>query len=523
MKFYEEFGAKQLNILFITADQWRGDCLGVAGHPQLKTPHLDALAADGCYFKQHFAQAVPCGPSRTCLYTGMYLNNHRSLLNGTPLDARHTNVALEARKAGYAPALFGYTDVGLDPRQFHPGDTNTRNYEGVLPGMDPVVHVDGLGLPWLAFLKEKGYETPNRASKMMAPAGGHDKNSAKGKTFAPAAFKAEHSRSAFLVDEAIRYLSVREQQSWFVHLSFLSPHPPYIAPEPYNSQYKAEDMPLPTRRSTLAEEASQHPWLKHYLYNQKGDNYTAGANSADNPTLSDLELRQTKATYLGMMSEIDDQLGRLFQDLKQRGVYEDTLIIFTSDHGDLMGDHWMFSKSSYYEQAFHVPLIVRHPKARQRGAVVEAFTESVDIMPTILESLQLSIPRQCDGRSLLPFLHGDTPANWRQEYHAEFDLRCPNRLGDAPPLGLKIKQCGVNIIRGERYKYVHFNGLPALFFDLQEDPNEQQDLSGDPKYQSLILEFTHKLLNWRMEHDEPSLTHLYLHSDGVVEHLDEAV
>ena len=107
-----------MNILFITADQWRGDCLSALNHPHVKTPNLDALAADGVIFKRHYAQAIPCGPSRACLYTGMYLQNHRSVLNGTPLDARHTNVALEARKAGYKPALFGYTDVSLDPRQY---------------------------------------------------------------------------------------------------------------------------------------------------------------------------------------------------------------------------------------------------------------------------------------------------------------------------------------------------------------------------------------------------------------------
>ena len=124
-----------MNVLFITADQWRGDCLSALGHPQLKTPNLDQLASDGVIFKNQYAQAVPCGPSRASLYTGMYLHNHRSLLNGTPLDARHTNVALEARKSGYAPALFGYTDVSLDPRT----QEVSGGYEGVLPGMDPVL------------------------------------------------------------------------------------------------------------------------------------------------------------------------------------------------------------------------------------------------------------------------------------------------------------------------------------------------------------------------------------------------
>ena len=110
-----------MNILFIIADQWRGECLSSLGHPLVKTPHLDALAADGVTFKQHYGQAAPCGPGRACLYTGTYLHNNRSVLNGTPLDARFTNVALEARKVGYEPALFGYTDVTADPRQFASG------------------------------------------------------------------------------------------------------------------------------------------------------------------------------------------------------------------------------------------------------------------------------------------------------------------------------------------------------------------------------------------------------------------
>src|SRR5437764_10957489 len=107
--------APDVNVLFITADQWRGDCLGAAGHPVVRPPNLDRLAAGGVSFRRHFAQAAPCGPSRASLYTGMYLMNHRSVLNGTPLDARHTNVALVARALGYEPALFGYTDTSVDP------------------------------------------------------------------------------------------------------------------------------------------------------------------------------------------------------------------------------------------------------------------------------------------------------------------------------------------------------------------------------------------------------------------------
>ena len=181
------------NILFITADQWRGDCLSAVGHPCLKTPNLDRLAADGILFKQHFAQATPCGPSRASLYTGMYLLNHRSVNNGTPLDDRHTNVALEARKAGYNPLLFGYTDTSVDPRQCAPSDPRLQTYVGVLPGMTPVIHGDFNSLPWLADLKAKGYVVSEDLHGVFKPKEINPTNKRRGITFAPAQYKKEDS------------------------------------------------------------------------------------------------------------------------------------------------------------------------------------------------------------------------------------------------------------------------------------------------------------------------------------------
>ena len=125
------------NVLFITLDQWRGDCLSALGHPVLETPTLDALAGRGVLFANHWANAAPCGPSRACLYTGTYQHRNRSILNGTPLDARFTNVALLAREAGYDPVLFGYTDSSVDPRTVPSGDPRLFSYEGVLPGFAP--------------------------------------------------------------------------------------------------------------------------------------------------------------------------------------------------------------------------------------------------------------------------------------------------------------------------------------------------------------------------------------------------
>ena len=126
-----------LNVLFITADQWRGDCLSALNHPVVRTPNLDALAAEGVLFRRHFANAVPCGPSRASLHTGMYLQNHRSGTNGTPLDARHTNWAKEAAAHGYDPVLFGYTDTSLDPRGLAPAIRGSNRTRVLCPASGP--------------------------------------------------------------------------------------------------------------------------------------------------------------------------------------------------------------------------------------------------------------------------------------------------------------------------------------------------------------------------------------------------
>lgn len=509
-----------MNILFITADQWRADCLSKTGRLDVKTPHLDRLATDGVTFKNHFAQATPCGPARACLYTGMYLQNNRSLLNGTPMDSRHTNIALEVRKKGYEPVLFGYTDISLDPDG---ADYVKGGYEGVLPGMTENTLLTGDWKLWLADLKEKGYDIPKDCWDMFRPDPEVSHTTNKGKTFSPARFKAKDSPAAFLVDKAADYISKNQKNSdsqpWFVHLSFYAPHPPFIAPAPYHDMYNSESMPSPIRRDTPHDEASQHPWLEYYLSNQRGSSYTHDADSRHNLEISDKDLRQIKATYYGMITEVDMQIGRLLDHLRKLDCYEDTLIIFTSDHGEYLGDHWMLGKSGYFDQPFHVPLIIRAPISRAnsaRGSIVDAFSESIDIMPTILKAIGADIPNQCDGASLLPYCYGNKPEKWRKEYHAEFDLRSPYEIDENIPLGLSRKDCAVNILADNRYKYVHFNGLPALFFDREKDPNEFHDVSNDPAYQGRVLEYVQKMLTWRMNHDDPALTHLHLDENGAV-------
>ena len=236
---------------------------------------------------------------------------------------------------------------------------------------------------------------------------------------------------------------------------------------------------------------------------------------------NDQKMARLRASYFGLMSEVDTQLGRLFNELKQGRHWDNTLVIFTSDHGEQLGHHHLLGKLGYFDDSYHVPLIVRLPASLEQDSRpnrVGAFTEHVDIMPTLLEAVGLAAPVQCDGKSLLGLLHNKaSSANWRNEAHWEYDFRDVTSGADLEQaLNLTLHQCSLNVIRGDRFKYVHFTSLPPLLFDLAEDPHEMRDVSRHPEYHAVTLEYTQKLLSWRMNHDEQTLTEYALTDDGVM-------
>jgi arylsulfatase A-like enzyme len=490
------------NVLFITVDQWRGDCLGAAGHPVVQTPNLDRLAAEGVLFRRHFAQAAPCGPSRASLHTGTYMMNHRSVLNGTPLDARFTNVALEARSRGYDPVLLGYTDASPDPRVLASDDPRLLTYEGVLPGFRAVLDLPEHLIPWGVWLREQGYDVPEDVRDMYTPI-----SDAPG---APVPYAAEHTEAAFLTGELLRYVDEQRGAPWFVHAAYIRPHPPFMAPVPYNTMYAPDSVPAPVRHATFEEEGRAHPLLA-------GAVMIPGLRGPDD----EAELRQERATYYGMMSEVDAQLGRLVDGLRERGAWDDTLVVLTSDHGEQLGDHWLTEKLAWFDQSYHVPLIVRDPRRESdatRGHVIEdRFTENVDVMPTILEWIGVNAPVQCDGASLVDVLHGETPTHWRDAVHWEWDFRDPTGRLTQEMFGIGIDECSLAVLRDERGKYVHFTGMPHVFYDLERDPDELVNRAEDPAYATTVLEYAQRLLSFRMANAERTLTGALITPQGVIE------
>jgi len=508
--------ARPKNILLIMADQWRAECLSRLGHPAVRTPHLDSLAAEGVLFRNHFAQCTMCGPSRASLFTGMYLQNHRSVTNGAPLDARHTNLALEMRRLGFDPALVGYTDTSPDPRLYDPGDPVLTTYEGVLAGFTSLLGkiVDGSPVAWLEWLKGRGYDTPKNLLEMFRPVLGYPGAAERGVTYAPPRYSKEESDTAFMTDAALQFLRTQGDQPWFLHVSYCRPHPPYSAPEPYNRLYHPDQVPDFRRAPTPEEEARQHPFLAYLLErNPKHKNWGAQTYPRD-----DRSMRQLRATYYGLMTEVDHHVGRMIAALKETGQYEDTLIVFVSDHGEQLWDHWMLGKGPYFDQCFHIPLIVRAPGRDMdpgRGRIVDRFTENVDVTPTVIDLFGREVPLQCDGASLRPFLEGREPEDWRTEAHWEIDFRDVDHGRPEKALGIRLHECCLGVVRDERYKYVHFAALPPLFYDLQEDPDELHNLAGDPAYVGLVLQYAQKMISWRMVNDERTLTGMKVGPTGV--------
>ena len=499
-----------MNVLLITCDQWRGDCLSVMGHPVVQTPAADALARRGVLFARHYCQAAPCSPARASLLTGLYLMNHRVCRNGTPLDDRHDTMAKAALRSRYEPVLFGYTDTGIDPRTRPSESAFAGTYESVMPGFVQRLPFPESSGPWLQWLRKKGVAVPEPGLDIYLPESGQPDPPSG----APARYPADCSEAAYLAEGFIDYASEMGTTPWFAHVSFLRPHPPFIAPEPYNSMFAPDAVPDFIRAATISRERAAHPFIDYVMANQRKADFCRGAEGLATEW-DDNARRQLRATYYGLIAEVDAQVGRMIDHLIAINQIDDTLVILTSDHGEMLGDHFLFGKLGFFDQSFHIPLIVAGPLC-DPGTRVESFTEAVDILPTVIDWLGEPAKRALDGRSLRPFLEGRSPEDWRTCAHWEFDFREVVSGAAQRHLDLDLDECALSVIRDRNHKYVHFTGLPPLLYDLQDDPGELRNLADDPDKAAIRLRYAEAMLAWRARHLDRTLTGMELHPDGLV-------
>ena len=498
------------NVLFIVIDQLRADCVFGDLSAHLDLPNLRALMADAVTFEQHYSVVNPCGPSRASLLTGQYAMNHRSVRNGTPLRHDVPNVATEMRKAGYLPMLFGYTDTPQDPRVYPPRDPALRTYEHPMAGFHEEVEMRfEMSYPWRAHLIKQGYVFENYAQvyEPVSPTGDVPKITD------PALYRAEDSDTAFLTNRFLETMTAHTETSWFAHLTYIRPHPPFVAPTPFNAMYNPANLPQPMGLYDPQAVVSQHPFFGPTL-----DHRTPVNNVVGFPDLMPTEenIQALRAIYMGLITEVDLHIGRVIRCLKEKDQYDNTLIVVTSDHGEMLGDHHSWGKFNVHDAAYHTPLIIRQPENKDRaGTVVTQPVETIDITPTILDWVGQDIPNSMDGRSLLPLMQGATPEDWRTYSFSELDFAEPGQPTVwEKALGTGPSDSTLSILREGRFTLVEFAAdLDPILYD-HAAQGERENVASKPEYQGELARMCRLMLRHRMRNMDHTLSLVTITGDG---------
>ncbi len=498
------------NVLLIVIDQLRADCVFGELAAHLDLPNLRALMADAVTFENQYSVINPCGPSRASLLTGQYGMNHRSVRNGTPLRHDTPNVATEMRKAGYLPLLFGYTDTAQDPRRHPPGDPALRTYEHPMTGFQEVVEMRfETSRPWRSHLMRKGY-CFDSFSQLFQPVSPTDENP---RINDPALYRREDSDTAFLTDRFLDEMPAHKETDWFAHLTYIRPHPPFVAPAPFNAMYDPRAIPVPVRLESPQAEAAEHPFFGPAL-----DHKSAAGNVAGFPDLAatDENIQALRAVYMGLITEVDLHIGRVIQFLKDTGQYDHTLVIVTSDHGEMLGDYHGWGKMTCHSAAYHTPLIVRQPGNRDyAGTRVSQPVETIDIAPTILDWVGQTIPNSMDGRSLLALAKGNVPDDWRTYTFSELDFAEPSEPTVwEKTLGTGPSDSSLAILRDGRFTLVEFAAdLPPILYD-HSARGEHENVAHKPEYQSELSRLCRLMLRHRMQNTDHTLSMVSITPEG---------
>jgi arylsulfatase A-like enzyme len=496
---------KPKNILFIMCDQLRWDYLSCYGHPHLATPHIDALAARGVRFTRAYVQSPVCGASRMSTYTGRYVQSHGAAWNGFPLRVGELTLGDYLRPLGVRTALVGKTHMeadaegmarlGIDPKSIigvRVAECGFEPYErdDGLHGFGPDGRFDSRVPRYNRYLNERGYAGDNPWHDFANAADGDGNELASGWAMRharkAARVREEDSETPYMTRRAIDFMSEAGDGPWCLHLSYIKPHWPYIAPKPYNDMYGPGDV-VPAVRSER-ERADPHPLFRAFMEHRVSRTFSRDEVRAE-----------VIPVYMGLIKQIDDQMGVLFAHMQERGLFDNTMIVFTSDHGDYLGDHWLGDKDFFHDASVKVPLIVCDPSPdadAARGGVCDALVEAIDLAPTFVEFSGGDAATQShrlEGRSLLALLRGQKPAAWRAYAISEYDY---SMQPAAQKLGVEPRDARLFMIADERWKLIHMVGFRPMLFDLAADPIELDDRGADPACADVRTRLEAALSQW---------------------------
>ena len=436
------------NILWICTDQQRYDTIHALGNEHIQTPNLDRLVCEGVSFTHAHCQSPSCTPSRASFLTGLYPNTVHCTRNGNAYFPANERVQ---------PITKRLADVG-----YHCGLAGKLHIASAWSGEETRVD-DGYRQFWYSHSPHQGIGTGNQYTDWLIQQG-HDLDDIlqkkKDNTYGPYQpdIDARFHQTTWCADRAIEFIEGPQDGPWLMSVNPFDPHGPFDAPDSYRNRYNPSDLPVPLFQDTDLETQSR---LKHYFNDKKV-----------NPPGE--QEQQNTASYYGMISLIDDNVGRMLEALEKSNQRDKTVVIFMSDHGEMLGDHGLTSKGSrFYEGLVRVPLIISWPSQFLQGHRATGLTALLDLAPTFADLAGCSL-EWTHGKSLLPILTGEHPGHQHHDF-----LRCEAYKPES--------QCAT-MIRNDRYKLATYHNVDhGELYDLHRDPNEFTNLWDDPAHSQIKL------------------------------------
>jgi len=458
---------KRPNILLLYTDQQRWDALGANGNSEIKTPHLDRLAGEGLNFDRHFVQNPVCMPSRLSFLTGQYPSTLGVFRNGIPVPEDTVALPRLLRNYGYVSANIGklhfLPHANRDHREVHP----EYGFDHLEISDEPGCYEDA----YRAWVGRKAPDQLDLVSPGLPPAaetwyrtmGIRDGIQHPEERFPKRAIvlrgRGDLTHSAFVAEQTIAYIRRHREDPFLCIAGFYSPHSPWIAPQEFLDLYDPGSFTLPE--------------LPPEVDARRSDVFC-----------SDDELRSARHGYYAMVSEVDHHVGRILACLDEQGIAENTIVLFTSDHGEWLGDHLRYGKGYPGDDPIsRVPLIVRWPQGiSSPGRTVRGIVEAVDVLPTLLECSGIPVPYHVQGRSLLSIVEG---------------------RGTEGRNSALTEMQGAKALRTERYRYIAGTDGKETLYDLTEDPGEYRNVAGNSDYASALAELRRVLLCRLIEMERP--------------------
>ncbi len=438
------------NVLWLMADQFRGDMLGCLNHPKVKTPNLDTLASQGVCFSRAYCSSPVCLPSRASMFTGLSLPHHQALTNGMPMKDGCEIFTQKLQEAGYRTANLGKHHAGIPANKCWEYLDNAPDVFGATKPSDvafsPEVFNDSV------FIANEVCDNSDRVLYGTYPG------------------PVQTTKSFRLADKAMKWLYWHDDpRPFFLRVSFDDPHPPVVPPEPYASMYDPNDVP-DDLLNNYKESFAQKTWTVQTYAEQKGLTQ-----------ISEEQHRLHIARYMGLCTHLDAQIGRILDYLDEIGFADNTLVVFNSDHGHMIGEHGLTHKHYVlYEGVNRIPFIMRWPGKIKENLISDALIDGCDLAPTLLDALGVEPMNNIDGHSALPLAQGDS-TEINDYVVCQYDDFCFS-------------------ICDKRWKIIVYDsdddGVGECY-DLDNDPYEQENLWGNCAEQERLVQ---TLNEWRERH-----------------------